>query len=139
MDTKVDAYIERSTAWPAELRAAQSVLLGCALTEQIKWGKPCYSYDGANIVILQEMKAFLSLMFFKGALLDDPDGVLHEQGPSSRSAKRMQLTSVEEIIDLTAVIAAYVAEAIRVEQASTRLARIDKYAPKILAGKGLRD
>jgi uncharacterized protein YdeI (YjbR/CyaY-like superfamily) len=190
VDPKVDAYIERSTAWPAELRAARSVLLGCGLTEQLKWGKPCYSHDGANIVILQEMKGFLALMFFKGALLTDPNDMLHEQGPNSRSARRMQLTSAAEITECAAVIAAYVAEAVRVEQAgltvapapelelvpelrdrldrdavlrtafealtpgrqreyhlaiagakqsSTRVARIERYAPRILAGRGLRD
>ena len=66
--------------------AADPARLG--LTEEIKWGKPCYGHEGKNIVILQEMKDFLALMFFKGALLDDPDGVLEEQGPNSRSARR---------------------------------------------------
>lgn len=112
VDAKVDAYIARSTTWPDELRRAQGILLGCGLTEQLKWGKPCYSEDGANIAILQEMKAFLALMFFKGALLADPAGVLRDQGPNSRSARRMEFTSVAEVDAAADLIAAYVAEAV---------------------------
>ncbi|MCZ7630996.1 MAG: DUF1801 domain-containing protein [Microthrixaceae bacterium] len=67
MSTEVDAYIERSKRWPTEMTALRSVLLDSGLSEEIKWGKPCYSHEGANIVIIQEMKDFLALMFFKGA------------------------------------------------------------------------
>ena len=190
MSTDVDAYIDRSTTWPGELRAIRPVLLDAGLAEDLKWGKPCYSHDGANIAILQEMKGFLALMFFKGALLADPEGVLESQGPNSRSAKRMTFTSPDDVARLAPTIAAYVAEAIDVEEAGlavepapelelaaelaerlagdpalaaafdgltpgrrreynlhiseakkaeTREARIDKVAPKILAGKGFRD
>ena len=190
MNPKVDAYIERSDAWPDEMRALRSILLDGGLTEEIKWGKPCYGHEGKNIAIVQEMRGFLALMFFKGALLDDPRGVLMEQGPNSRSAKRLELRSVGQIDELAEVIADLLDEAIEVEraglelppapeptfvdelrhrldedaefrtaftsltpgrqreydlyfsgakQSSTRAGRIDKYAPKILAGKGLRD
>lgn len=186
----VDAYLERSEAWPVEIRAVRPVLLSSGLSEHIKWGKPCFSHGDANIVILQEMKKFLALMFFKGALLDDPENVLEAQGPNSRSARRICITSVDDIDRLAGTIAAYVAEAIRVEeaglevgpapepefcdelvarldrdeafrtafealtpgrrreyhlhfsgakQASTRAARVEKYAPKILNNKGFRD
>ncbi|MBT8217182.1 MAG: DUF1801 domain-containing protein, partial [Acidimicrobiia bacterium] len=67
------------------MAALRPMLLGAGLTEEIKWGKPCYSHDGKNVVIVQEMSEFLALMFFKGALLADPEGVLEEQGPNSRS------------------------------------------------------
>ncbi len=79
MSTDVDHYIARSDLWPDELRALRPVLLEAGLDEAIKWNKPCYSHDGANIAIMQEMKDFLALMFFKGALLDDPAGVLEDQ------------------------------------------------------------
>ena len=88
MNPKVDAYIERSTIWPEEMAALRPVLLGCGLAEEIKWGKPCYSREGKNVAILQEMKGFLSLMLFKGALLEDPEGILEEQGPNSRLARQ---------------------------------------------------
>lgn len=186
----VDAYIARSTMWPDEMEALRPILLGAGLDEAIKWHKPCYGHDGSNIVIMQEMKDFLSLMFFKGALVDDTAGVLREQGPNSRSAKRIELTSVDQVDDLAEVIRGYVEQAIDIEdaglvveaapeaalapelqarldtdpafrsafealtpgrrreydlqisaakQASTRAARVEKYAPKILAGKGMRD
>ncbi len=190
MNPNVDTYISRSDKWPDELTALRAVLLGCGLAEAIKWGKPCYSHDGSNIVIVQEMKDFLALMFFRGALLKDHDGVLEEQGPNSRSARRMCFTSVDEVTRSADTVRAYVAEAIEADaaglevapapdlvlvdelkrrldadptlqaafnaltpgrqreyhlyvsgakQAATREARIDKYVPKILDGKGFRD
>jgi len=92
------------------------ILLGCGLTEEIKWRKPCYSHKGRNIVILQEMKEFLALMFFKGALLNDSEGVLEEQGPNSRSARRMTFTSVEDVARRADTVMAYIDEAIDVEE-----------------------
>ena len=186
----VDAYLAASEQWPDEVAALRSVLIGCGLEESVKWGKPCYAHDDANIVLMQEMKHFLALLFFKGALLDDTDGVLHDQGPNSRSARRMQFTSVGEIQHLAEIIAAHIEQAIEIEakglevepapephvvdelqerldadpdlaeafagltpgrrreyhlyfsgakQSSTRASRVDKYVPKILAGKGFRD
>ena len=123
MSSKVDAYIERSDQWPDEMRALRSILLDCGLTEEIKWGKPCYGHDGKNIAIMQEMKSFLALMFFKGALLEDPLGVLREQGPNSRSAKRFELTSVAEVQELAGTITDYVEEAIDVERAGLEVPR----------------
>lgn len=113
----VDEYLERSEQWPDEIRELRPILLGCGLDEDIKWGKPCYTHDGRNICILQEMKDFLAVMFFKGALLPDAEAVLREQGPNSRSARRMELTSTEEVATSAGTIEAYVAEAIAVEDA----------------------
>lgn len=113
----VDAYVAQATGWPAEITAVREVLVDCDLTEQLKWRQPCYSHEGRNIVILQEMKDFLALMFFKGALLRDPEGVLVEQGPNSRSARRIEITSVDDVHRLADVVRAYVAEAIDVEDA----------------------
>ena len=112
---KVDDYIRRSEQWPEEMVALRTILLDCGLTEELKWGKPCYSHGGKNIVILQEMKGFLALMFFKGALLEDSAGVLEDQGPNSRSARRIPFTSVEDVGRLSRVVTTYVDEAIQVE------------------------
>ena len=190
MSDDVDAYLAESERWPAEMAALRAVLLGCGLDEAIKWRSPCYSHDGGNVVIIQEMKGFLALMFFKGALLQDPEGVLVDQGPNSRSARRIEFTSESDVNRLAGTVAAYLAEAIAVEdaglevgpapepvfvvelqdrldndpalrdaftgltpgrqreynlyfggakQAKTRIARIDKYVGKIMAGQGLRD
>ncbi len=122
MNPKVDAYIARSQKWPKEMARLRPILLGGGLTEEIKWGKPCYSHEGRNIVIMQEMKDFLALMFFKGALLNDAEGVLEEQGPNSRSALRMRFTSVDDVARLTDTLKAYVDEAIDVEDAGLEVA-----------------
>ena len=110
----VDEYIEGAELWPDELAAVRSILLGRGLTEELKWRKPCYSHEAQNVVILQEMKAFLALMFFKGALLADPDGVLEEQGPNSRAARRITVASVGDVHRLAGTIAAYVDEAMTI-------------------------
>ena len=122
MNPKVDAYLGRSEKWPDEMAALRSVLLKCGLTEEIKWGKPCYGHDGTNIVIMQEMKDFLALMFFKGALMNDPAGVLEEQGPNSRSALRMCFRSVADVKRLANTVKGYVADAIEVEDAGLEVA-----------------
>ena len=117
MNTEVDAYISRSDGWPDEMAALRTILLAAGLDEAIKWGKPCYGHDGDNIAIMQEMKGFLALMFFKGALLDDPDGALESQGPNSRSARRICFTSVEDVVRRADTVSALVVQAIDVEAA----------------------
>lgn len=117
MGSEVDDYIGRSDKWPAEITALRPILLNAGLTEDIKWGKPCYSHEGKNVVIIQEMNDFLALMFFKGALLDDPDAVLKEQGPNSRSAKRIEFASVQDVEELAGTIAGYLENAIAVAEA----------------------
>lgn len=117
MNPKVDAYIARSATWPAEMTELRSVLLGCGLDEELKWGKPCYVHEGSNIAIVQEMKGFLALMFFKGALLPDAAGVLEDQGPNSRSARRMRFTSVDDVGRLAGAVTGCVQEAVAAEEA----------------------
>ena len=117
MNPDVDAYVARSSRWRDEIAALRPILLSAGLDEEIKWAKPCYSSDGRNIAIVQEMKDFLALMFFKGALMDDPAGVLVAQGPNSRSALRMEFTSVDDVTRRAGTIAAYIENAIAVEEA----------------------
>ena len=117
MNPQIDAYIARAEKWPNEIIDVRTILLDAGLSEEFKWGKPCYSHDGKNILILQEMKDFLGLMFFKGVLLVDPAGILHEQGPNSRSARRVQITSVDDVARLSDTLAEYIIEAIAVEEA----------------------
>jgi uncharacterized protein YdeI (YjbR/CyaY-like superfamily) len=99
------------------MAALRPILLGRGLSESIKWAKPCYSHNGANIVIVQEMKEFLALMFFKGALLADPDEILEDQGPNSRSARRIRFSSVDDVDRLGATVGRYLDEAVAVEEA----------------------
>lgn len=113
----VNAYLEASEQWPEEIRALRPLLVSAGLDEEIKWGKPCYTYEDANIVIVQEFAENLALMFFKGILLDDPAGVLKEVGPNSHAARRMMFTSVEDVETHADVVTEYVTEAIAVEKA----------------------
>ena len=122
MNAQVDAYIQRSVKWPDEMAALRPVLLKCGLSEAIKWGKPCFSHGEKNIVIMQEMNDFLALMFFKGALIEDPEGILVEQGPNSRSALRIEFTSVKHVKSMAKNIARYVDAAIAVEERGIELA-----------------
>lgn len=132
----VDGSFDQAERWRDEANALRAVLLKSGVTEELKWGKPCYTHEGRNVCIVQRMKDFLALLFFKGALLKDADGVLERQGPNSRAGYRMRFTSVEDVTRLAKTIRAYVHEAKRRE---TRVARIEKCTPRILDGKGLRD
>jgi uncharacterized protein YdeI (YjbR/CyaY-like superfamily) len=114
--TTVDRYLARSKKWPDAAREVRDVLLTCGLEESIKWGKPCYSDGGKHIAIIQEMNDFLAVMFFKGVLLADPEQILVLQGPNSRSAKRIEFTSVAQVKQLAATVRSYVAEAIEIER-----------------------
>ena len=114
---EIDAFVDRATRWQEEMKALRGILLDCDLTEELKWGKPCYTAHGGNIVIMQPFKAHLSLMFFKGALLDDPEGILRSQGENTRSALRMELTSPEQVAGRSSIIKAYIQAAIAVEEA----------------------
>ena len=118
---RVDTYLQHSKLWPAEVARLRQVLLATGLSEDLKWGKPCYAHDGHNVVIVQEFKPHLALMFFKGALMADPAGVLEEQGENSRAAMRMTFTSVEDVDRLTPTIREYVAEAVAVEESGAKL------------------
>jgi uncharacterized protein YdeI (YjbR/CyaY-like superfamily) len=117
----VDTYIDATEQWPEEITALRALLLTSGLDETIKWGKPCYVSGGANVVIIQEFSEHLALMFFKGVLLQDPAGVLEDQGPNSNAAKRMTFRCVEDIEHRAAAVTTYVAEAIALEQAGTAL------------------
>ena len=117
----VDAYIEASERWPEEITALRPLLLASGLDEHIKWAKPCYALGDGNVVIVQEFADHLALMFFKGILLEDPAGVLEQQGPNSHAARRMTFRSVDDVERRGELVAAYVSEAIAVEEAGMAL------------------
>lgn len=189
-DPRVDAFIGRAKTSRDEMAKIRSILLGCGLDEDLKWGKPCFLFEGKNVAILQPFKEHCALMFFKGALLEDTHGLLRSQGENTQSALRLEFTSATQV--KKSVLKSYVEQAIAVEkkglkvefkakrerelpdeltailnkdrqlakafaaltpgrrrgyvlhftsakQSATRTARIEKCAPKILAGKGLND
>jgi len=116
-----DSYFANSRIWPNEASCLRAILRDCGLDEAIKWGKPCYMRDGHNIAIIQEMKDFLALMFFKGALIDDPDGILVPPGPNSNSGRQIRFRSVDEITAKADQITAFVKAAIQVNQAGLKI------------------
>src|SRR3954465_12620175 len=115
MNPGTDSYI-RNSKWQKELKKLRAIILGCPLTEELKWGKPCYTYQKSNIVILQGFKEFCALLFPKGALLKDSKHVLEKPGENTQGARRIPFTSVKEIAELKSVVKAYIKEAMQVEK-----------------------
>lgn len=118
---QVDAYVAKSKRWPAEVARLRELLLDCGLSEALKWGKPCYAQDGNNIAIIQEFKGFAALLFFKGALLRDPGGLLESQGENTRSALRVCFTSVAQVDAREADLRDFVRQAGEVAKAGLTL------------------
>ncbi len=135
MNPELNHDFETAELWRDEAIALRAVLARCDLREERKWDQPCYTHEGKNIAIIQRFKDFLSLMFFKGALMKDPEGILRSQGKESRSVLRLELTSVSQIEDLATVIAAYVDEAIAVEKSGRRVepAETPDYPEELIA------
>src|SRR5688572_25965217 len=116
---KVEALIGRAKAWRGEMQKLRSILLDCGLDEELKWGKPCFLFEGANVAIIQPFKAHCSLMFFKGALLKDTHGLLRSQGQNTQSAMRLEFTSEAQVTK--AAVASYVKQAIAAEKAGLKV------------------
>lgn len=188
----VDWFFEKETPWQAEYKKLRDIVLDCGLTEELKWGCPCYTENKRNVVLIHGFKEYCALLFFKGALLADEKKLLIQQTENVQSARQMRFTTAKEITKLEKLIKAYIYEAIEVEraglkvtlkktadyavpeefqqvlkknkavkkafealtpgrqraylfhfgqakQSATRSARIEKYLPKILSGKGLED
>jgi uncharacterized protein YdeI (YjbR/CyaY-like superfamily) len=192
MNPKVDWFFNKASQWQEEYDKLRKIILGCGLTEELKWGQPCYTFEKSNIVLIHGFKEYCALLFFKGALLSDTHGILIQQTENVQVPRQLRFTNVEEIIELEPVVKAYIYEAIEVEkaglkvelkktadykvpdefqykldhipalkaafealtpgrqrsylfyflqpkQSKTREARVEKYIPKILDGKGLDD
>ena len=116
---EVDAFVSRVKAWRGEIQKIRSILLECGLDEEIKWGKPCFAFEGKNIAIIQPFKAHCALMFFKGALLEDTLGLLRSQGENTQSALRLEFTSEAQVTKK--VVKSYVMQAIAVEKAGLKV------------------
>lgn len=192
MNPKVDWYFEKAGKWQEEVKKLRTILLGCDLVEELKWGCPCYTFEKKNIALIHVFKEYCAVLFFKGALLKDSKGLLIQQTENVQSARQMRFTSVRDITKVEKVLKAYLYEAVEVEekglkvtlkktedfavpeefesklkknkalkaafsaltpgrqraylfyfsqakQSKTREARIEKYLPHILEGKGLDD
>jgi uncharacterized protein YdeI (YjbR/CyaY-like superfamily) len=116
---KVNAYLSRAKKWQEEMETLRMIILDCQLTEELKWGKPCYTFQNSNIVIIQGFKEFCALLFCKGALLKDPNGVLKRFG--WQAARRIPFTNVREIVEMESILKAYIREAIEAEKAGLKV------------------
>lgn len=192
MNPKVDFYFDKPGKWQEEIRKLRTIALDCNMTEELKWGCPCYSFQGNNIVLIHVFKEYCAYLFFKGALLNDANSILIQQTENVQAARQARFTNLHQITEMEASLKAYIFEAIEVEkaglkvelkktkefviaeefqskldavpvlktafealtpgrqrayllyflqpkQAKTREARVEKYIPQILNGKGLDD
>jgi uncharacterized protein YdeI (YjbR/CyaY-like superfamily) len=192
MNPKVDFYFNKAKKWQEEIEKLRTIVLDCGLTEELKWGVPCYTFQKSNIVLIHVFKEYCALLFFKGVLLKDTKGILIQQTENVQTARQIRLTAVREIVKMERTLKAYIYEAIEVEkaglkapmkktkeyevpeefqkrldknaalktafhgltpgrqrgyllyfsqakQSKTREARIEKYIPQILKGKGVDD
>jgi len=121
INPKVDAFFRTAEKWREELKRLRMILLDCHLTEELKWGKPSYAFEQGNVVILQPFKEYCALLFYKGALLRDAEGVLVRPGEHSQSGRQIRFTNLREIAAKEAVVKAYVAEAIAAEKAGLQV------------------
>jgi uncharacterized protein YdeI (YjbR/CyaY-like superfamily) len=192
MNPDVDAFVKRSSRWRAEFEELRELLLATGLTEDLKWGHPCYTLDGKNVALIQGFKEYCAILFPKGALLEDPKGILVQQTQNVQAARQIRFTSAQAITKIDKALKAYLRAAIEIErkglkvqlkktedfelpeelasrlaknaklraafaaltpgrqrayihhfaqpkQSKTRLARVEKHAPRILRGLGLDD
>ncbi|WP_316931553.1 YdeI/OmpD-associated family protein [Pedobacter jeongneungensis] len=192
MNPKVDFYFNKAKKWQEAVNLLRAIALDCGLTEELKWGCPCYTLDGNNIVLIHDFKEYCAFLFFKGALLKDREGILIQQTENVQSARQIRFTNALQIVEMKATLKSFILQAIEVEkaglkvelkktteysipaefqnkldhipdlkaafealtpgrqrgyllhfsapkQSKTREARVEKYMPKILSGKGLDD
>ncbi|HEX9151247.1 MAG TPA: YdeI/OmpD-associated family protein [Flavobacterium sp.] len=118
---KIDEYLRKVEKWREELEQLRRILLDCPLTEELKWGAPCYTFQKKNIVIIGGLKEYCVLSFFKGALLKDANDVLSKPGDNTQSARLIRFSNSKEIVEMESLIKAYVYEAIEVEKAGLKV------------------
>jgi len=130
MNPKADFYFDKEPRWQEEINKLRTIVLDCGLDEELKWGCPCYTYEKTNIVLIHVFKEYCALLFFKGSLLQDPEGVLIRQTKNVQVPRQMRFTSAREIVRLKTVIKAYIFEAIEVEKSGLKpkLKKTSQYA-----------
>jgi len=114
---EVDKFLKEEEAWREEFVKLRSIILDCGLTEELKWGKPCYTLEGTNIVLIHGFKEYCAILFTKGALLKDPKGILIQQTENVQAARQVRFTNVGQVVKLAGALKAYIKEAIAAEKA----------------------
>ena len=121
MNPKVDWFFSKDTKWQKEYEKLRTIILDCGLIEELKWGCPCYTFQNTNIVLIHGFKEYCAVLFFKGALLNDPNGILIQQTKNVQSARQIRFTNVREIVKMEKILKAYVYEAIEVERVGLKV------------------
>jgi uncharacterized protein YdeI (YjbR/CyaY-like superfamily) len=122
MNPKVDWYFVKNKKWQEEIEALRAIVLGTGLTEDLKWGCPCYTHEKNNIVLIHVFKEYCAYLFFKGALLKDPKNILIQQTENVQAARQIRFTNVKEIVKVKTILKAYIKEAIEVEKKGLKVA-----------------
>ena len=121
MNAKVNFYFDNEKKWPEEIEQLRRILLSCGLTEELKWGCPCYTIEKSNIVLIHGFKEYCAVLFFKGALLKDANKILIQQTKNVQAARQVRFSNVKEIVEMKAILKTYIYEAIEVERAGLKV------------------
>jgi len=121
MNPKVDWFFDKDTKWKKEYEQLRTIVLNCGLDEELKWGCPCYTFEGSNVVLIHGFKEYCALLFFKGALLSDANNILIQQTENVQSARQIRFTDLKEIVKMEKILKAYIYEAIEVEKAGLQV------------------
>jgi uncharacterized protein YdeI (YjbR/CyaY-like superfamily) len=121
MNPKVDVFLSKAKKWQEEFEKLRMIILECQLTEELKWGCPCYTFQKSNIVLIHGFKEYCALLFFNGALLNDANGVLIQQTENVQAGRQIRFTNVREIVEMEPILKAYINEAIEVEKAGLKV------------------
>ena len=118
---KVDFFFDKASKWQEEYEKLRTIILDCGLTEELKWGTPCYTFENNNIVLIHGFKDYCAMLFFKGALLNDAEGILVQQTENVQSARQIRFTNAKEITKMKNTLKTYVYEAVEVERAGLKV------------------
>lgn len=118
---KVDFFFDKANNWYEELVLMRKIALECQLSEELKWGSPCYTYKENNVVLIHSFKEYCAFLFFKGALLKDTDGILIQQSENVQAARQIRFTNLQEIVDLRAILKTYIYQAVEIENAGLKV------------------
>jgi len=121
LNPKVDFYFRKAKKWKDELEQLRRIVLDCGLTEELKWGVPCYTSQKSNIVLIHAFKEYCAILFVKGALLNDPEGILIQQTKNVQAGRQIRFTHVGEIVEMESILKAYIQEAVQVEAAGLKV------------------
>ena len=118
---KVDGFLRKAQKWQQELQKLRTIILDCPLTEEVKWRVPCYTHQSRNIVLIHGFKEYCALLFFKGVLLKDPNGILIQQTQNVQAGRQIRFTSIQQIVEMEPILKAYIHQAIEVEKAGLKV------------------